>query len=134
MIPEARPTLMRTIREYLPQFDNLPRDFGRYDLDSGFWCRGPRLGVEVSHLSDQLAEYFGVEGGLLVTSVEPGSAAEAASLRAGDVILAIDGAPVKDLRSLRQRLADLASSTVFGIQIMRDRREMTLEGRMVLEH
>ena len=48
-------------------------------------------------MSDQLAQYFGAsEGGALVTSVEQGSAAEKAGLKAGDVITSINGGRVRD--------------------------------------
>ena len=55
---------------------------------------------------------------------------EAVSLRAADVILAIDGEPVRDLGSLSERVANLDSSTVFQIQVSRDRRKMIFEGRI----
>ncbi len=46
--------------------------------------------------------------GVLVTSVESGGWAALAQLAVGDVILSIDGEPVADLRSLEQRIAQLA--------------------------
>jgi serine protease Do len=48
-------------------------------------------GIRVEELSDQLRDFFGVTGsnGVLVTSVERGSAAEKAGLKAGDVITTI---------------------------------------------
>jgi serine protease Do len=53
-----------------------------------------RLGVGVLGLTGQLAEYFGAKDGVLVTTVREGSPAEAAGLKAGDVITAVDGKTV----------------------------------------
>jgi hypothetical protein len=55
-----------------------------------------RLGITAMPLTNQLAEYFGVrEGGVLVSAVEERSPSATAGLKAGDVIIAIDGAPVR---------------------------------------
>jgi len=50
------------------------------------------LGVQTESLTRQLGEYFGVKdgSGVLVRSVEKGSAAEKAGLKAGDVIVKAD--------------------------------------------
>ena len=50
-----------------------------------------RLGVTVQELSRQLADYFGVDDGVLVSSVTEESVAAAAGLQAGDVITSVDG-------------------------------------------
>jgi S1-C subfamily serine protease len=64
----------------------------------------PRLGIQVVELTDQLARYFKVEDGVLISSVGSGSAAEKAGLRAGDVILKIDGTVVGSSRELVRRV------------------------------
>ncbi|MBM3775161.1 MAG: PDZ domain-containing protein, partial [Acidobacteria bacterium] len=56
--------------------------------------RSSRLGIETVALGDQLAEYFGVKAGVLVRAVKKDSAAERAGIKAGDVIVQIDGAGV----------------------------------------
>ena len=56
--------------------------------------------------------------------------ADAATLRAGDVVLAIGDEPVNDIRSLRRRVGRLDSPATFSIEIMRDRREIALEGQI----
>jgi C-terminal processing protease CtpA/Prc len=51
-----------------------------------------QIGISVSALSKQLAEYFGAtEGGLLISSVRENSPAARAGLKAGDVITEVDG-------------------------------------------
>ncbi|MEJ5368526.1 MAG: trypsin-like peptidase domain-containing protein [Bryobacteraceae bacterium] len=82
----------------------------------------PRLGVDVIYVRGDLAEELGLpaEGGLLIQSVAPGSAAEAAGLRGarrsviianyqigigGDLIMAVDGKPVDRLDALTRAMA-----------------------------
>jgi serine protease Do len=86
-----------------------------------------RLGVSVEELGDQLAEYFGVKGGegLLVRSVKKGSPADEAGLRAGDVIVKVDGEAVADSGDLRSALRDHRGRT-FALTIVRDRRQQTV--------
>jgi serine protease Do len=57
---------------------------------------GRSIGVGVSPLTEQLADYFGIGDGkgLLVNRVGENSPAERAGLRAGDVIVEIDGKKV----------------------------------------
>jgi len=86
-----------------------------------------RLGVTAERLTEQLGEYFGVKNGegVLVRSVKKGSPAESAGLRAGDVILKIDGEKVTDTADLRSALRERRGKE-FPIVIVRDRREQTL--------
>jgi membrane-associated protease RseP (regulator of RpoE activity) len=56
-----------------------------------------RLGVRLQGLTDQLGDYFGIEGGdgALVTSVTEDSPAAAAGIQAGDVIVAVGSKSVE---------------------------------------
>ena len=90
----------------------------------------PRLGVSVLPMTDDLRDYFGVEHGkgVLVSAVSKGSAAERAGLRAGDVVLSVDGQPVAragDIaRALRSKEGD-APRTV-QLEVVRERSRLTL--------
>ncbi len=65
------------------------------------------LGVEIQDLDPRLAESFGlrVAQGVVVAAVLRGGPADRAGLRPGDVILRIDGRPVRDARDALDRIA-----------------------------
>lgn len=91
-----------------------------------FYLSGrPRLGASTQSLGDQLAEYFGVEGGVLVTSVHEDTPAADGGLRAGDVIVGLGDEDVDDPGDLRRALADLEAGEV-SLRIVRDGAEQTL--------
>lgn len=90
---------------------------------------GPRLGVAVLPLSPQLREHFGVEAdkGVLVSSVAKMSAAERAGLRAGDIIVSVNGEPIDGAGDISRllRKGGEAQQTV-AIEVVRDRQRQTL--------
>ena len=90
---------------------------------------GGRLGVSVAALSPQLADYFGVKEGVLVTAVTERSAGADAGLKAGDVIRSVNGAAIDDPAELRRRTAALGSGEEFTIEVTRDRKALTLKGK-----
>lgn len=55
----------------------------------------PHLGVGIVPMRDQLAQFFGVEGGLLIDWVRDNSPASKAGLQVGDVLAEINGVAVK---------------------------------------
>jgi S1-C subfamily serine protease len=55
-------------------------------------------------LRPQLAERFGQRSALRVVEVIPGSPAGDAGLRNGDLVLAVDGTPLRDAQSLQRQL------------------------------
>jgi serine protease Do len=103
----------------------VPQDRDFYSIIIGGRAR---LGVGVQNLGDQLAEYFGVTGGVLVTSVDEGTPAQSAGLRAGDVITAIDGDAVENSNGLRRLLNDVSGEV--EVSIVRDRQEMTVTAEL----
>jgi len=66
----------------------------------------PSLGISGEELTTQLANYFGVKQGkgVLVSEVVMGSPAATAGLKAGDVIVAVDGKGVATVAELRKAL------------------------------
>jgi serine protease Do len=94
------------------------------------WAMGNPLGVTVNSLSDQLADYFGTKDGVLVASVTEGSAAEKAGVKAGDVIVSVNGETVRDAAALRRQMQSVRSGGEFTLGIVRDRKSQTLKGKL----
>ncbi len=88
--------------------------------------RSSRLGVETESLGSQLAEYFGVKEGVLVRSVTKGSPAEKAGLKAGDVIVKVDGESVTSPREISNTLRTVRGKKTLQIGAYRDRKPITV--------
>jgi serine protease Do len=111
-----------SFRELERGWRDLPR---RFEAMPFMGSRG-RLGVTVQSLTPDLEEYFGAKnGGALVSSVAPGSAAADAGIKAGDVITSINGRQVSDADDLTRGLRDLTGAVT--IVLLRDRKELTLQ-------
>jgi serine protease DegQ len=108
-----------------PNFDlhmDAPMVLG--DMDS----RGPSLGISAEDLSGQLGDYFGAPNGagILVREVRSGTAAEKAGLKAGDVIVKLNGKPVGSLSELRQQLREKGDEKTVSLGILRKGSEMSV--------
>jgi hypothetical protein len=86
-----------------------------------------RSGLMVENLTPQLGDFFGVKNGngVLVRSVEKGSRAEKAGLRAGDVIVKINEQPVHDTSDFAHAVRTRNGGSV-SVGVIRDRKEQNL--------
>lgn len=73
---------------------------------------GPVLGIRCSPIGAQQAEELGVEDahGLAVASVEPGSLAERLGIRAGDVLVELDGTAIRETADVAKVLRERKES------------------------
>jgi serine protease Do len=103
-------------------FGNLTRNAPRFHITTTF----VQSGIQVEQLTDQLRDFFAVRGnnGVLVTSVDGGSAAEKAGLKAGDVIIMIDGREIRDPGEFSREMMARPRPT---LKIVRDRQERDLK-------
>ena len=88
------------------------------------------LGIESESLNAQLAEFFGVKEGVLVRSVLKDSAGEKAGLKAGDVIVKVDGNKVASPREISAMLRSSRSKKVLPMTLMRNHKEMNVEVKL----
>jgi Do/DeqQ family serine protease len=94
--------------------------------------RRGRLGIGIQDVTPEIAETLGLERGVgaLVTNVEPGSAAERAGIRAGDLIVAVDGRAIETASELRNRVGLVPVDQRVGIEVIREGRRITVESRL----
>ncbi len=87
-----------------------------------------RLGVQVQTLDQSLANSFRLPApnGALVDKVDPDSAAAAAGLKPGDVILKLDGTAIVDAGQLSARIGATTPGSHAALDIWRDGRPLTL--------
>ncbi|HWW17541.1 MAG TPA: PDZ domain-containing protein [Candidatus Saccharimonadales bacterium] len=88
----------------------------------------PRLGIDAEDIGGQLGSFFGAPDGegILVRSVNSGSPAEKAGLKAGDVITTFNGDRVRSLGDLRQKLAGQNDAKTAKIGVLRNKAEVSL--------
>ncbi len=81
-----------------------------------------RLGVTVQEMSQPLASSFGMKAatGALVSSIEKDSPAERAGLKAGDVVLKLDGKPIEHSGEFARRIAEMKPGTRSTLELWRD--------------
>jgi len=77
------------------------------------------VGSQPVRLPATLAQQLGQETGLLVASVEPGSPAEAAGMLLGDIIVGLEGQPLRRLEELLAFLSEERIAKAVPMKILR---------------
>jgi serine protease Do len=106
---------------------NMTRTVSEQLINKGRVRRG-QLGVVVQAVTEDIAQSLGLKEarGVIVGSVQKGSAAEKAGVGRGDVITAFNGNPVGDANELRNLVAATQPGTDAQVTILRDGREQQL--------
>lgn len=86
----------------------------------------PQLGADVMPvLTDQLANYFGVTSGILITSVRTDSPGLRAGLKAGDIIVEMDGHAIRYPYALFEAINETKAADI-ALTVVRDREHITI--------
>ncbi len=112
----------------MPPVPSIPAmEFEMPDVNISIHSYSPSTGMMVDNLTPQLGEFFGVKSGqgVLVRSVEKGSAAEASGLKAGDVIVKIGDDKIGDRSDFRRAIRDHKTAKL-SLGIVREKKEQTL--------
>ncbi|HHI02981.1 MAG: hypothetical protein DRP51_11265 [Candidatus Zixiibacteriota bacterium] len=83
------------------------------------------IGINLESLNDQLAEYFGVDDGegILITEVLEDSPAEKAGLKAGDVIIEIDGEEITDISDIQEAVHQKEEGEKVELTLLRNKKK-----------
>jgi serine protease Do len=101
---------------------NMAKDVMRQLIARGRVVRG-WLGIVIQEVTDELAQSFGVRvhDGVLVADVMRGGPADTAGLRAGDIIVEFEKAPVKEVPDLQRQAAAAVPGQRITLQVVRER-------------
>ncbi|RMD70458.1 MAG: DegQ family serine endoprotease [Gammaproteobacteria bacterium] len=107
---------------------NMARAVAKQLIRYGEVRRG-QIGLTVQDLTPELARSFGLKrwNGAVVTQVEPGSPADKAGLRVGDIILAIDGHRVRDAADLRNWVGLARAGDWVTLEVLREGRRFKVK-------
>ena len=111
---------------------NLARDIMQQLLANDGQVRRGSLGVETADIDERWAKSLGLDSttGALVTRVLPGSAAEAAGLRAGDVIVTANGQRIAGAEAFRNFQGLQPVDARLALDIRRDGRPLQLQATL----
>jgi serine protease Do len=90
----------------------------------------PMVGVQMGTVSSEDAEQYGlprVAGALVQPEFPANSPAQKAGVRAGDVIVAVDGRPIDDSSELQQRIAGYKPGDRVKLTVYRNRKPMDIQ-------
>jgi serine protease Do len=111
---------------------DVPADTAQRVIDQlkqkGYVTRG-WLGVEVQPVTSAIADSLGMKKaeGALVDQPQAGSPAEKAGIKAGDVVLTVNGQPVKDARSLAEKVSAASPGNKVQLTVLRDGQNKTID-------
>jgi serine protease Do len=127
---KQRKTLELTIGERRERHTD--RDRIRDRRVNVFYAR-PWLGVRLSEINEDLAQYFSVDKneGVVILKVEADSPAEKAALKAGDVILELAGKKVRYVDDISDILSNIEDGD--EVEIKYKRRNETLSTKAMVE-
>lgn len=110
---------------------NMARTVAEQLVNNGRVRRG-QLGVTVLRIPSEEATRLGVrEGpGVVVYQVQPGSGADRAGLRQGDVITALNGTAIAEPNTFRNQIASTPPGSEITLTVKRDGQEQQVRARL----
>ncbi len=87
-----------------------------------------RLGASAQDLTPELAQAFNIayRQGAIITTVEPGSAAQKAGLRPGDIVTRVNGKRIRNATDLRNAIGLLRVGEKVRLTVLRDGKTLQL--------
>lgn len=97
--------------------------------DMAFFEKSDRgfMGVHLDRVEGQMARYFEVDGGALITEVNEDSPAAEAGLKAGDVIVKVDDQDIDSPEALHKAMAETKAEQEVKIKVVRKGKNKTIK-------
>lgn len=80
------------------------------------------LGVSIGNLDENLQEFYNRKEGAVIMGVEPGSPADKAGLKRGDLVFKVGSRAIADATALRNAIGALAPGQKVKIEFVRDKK------------
>lgn len=100
---------------------NMVKNIAKALIENGKFTRA-YLGVTISDVTEELAQFYDRKEGAVVMSVEPDSAADAAGLLRGDLIVRVGGQQIDDATDLKNTIASMPPEKETEIEYIRDKK------------
>jgi serine protease Do len=90
------------------------------------------LGVQIQPVTAEIAESLNLKSqeGALVGEVQPNLPAAQAGIKSGDIIIDVDGTPIKNVRELQRKIAAFRPDSTVKIKVLRDGKEQLIEVKL----
>ncbi len=101
---------------------NMARSVMEQLIEHGKVERG-HIGIGLTPLTPDMAKEFGYTGGgegALIDSVAPGSPAEKAGIKRGDIVLGLNGEPITGSNDLTAQIASMSPGTTVHLKVFRE--------------
>ncbi|HBB19004.1 MAG TPA: peptidase S1 [Ruminococcus sp.] len=87
----------------------------------------PQIGISTSDITEAYSSYLGMPMGVLVQSVQEDSAAEMAGMKKGDIIIDVEGTPIKTGQELNKVKNQYKAGDTITITVYRSGEDVELE-------
>ncbi|MBR6243515.1 MAG: trypsin-like peptidase domain-containing protein [Ruminococcus sp.] len=98
------------------------------DLINYKYVKGrPQIGISTVDITEAYSKYRDIPMGVYVYTVEPDSAAEWAGLKVGDVIIAVEGEPIKTVEELNNIKSQYKAGDTITLTVSRDGKDLKIK-------
>ena len=100
-------------------------------VEKGRVSRG-YIGAYINDIAPEVARMYGISdgSGVVISSVMKDSPAEKAGIKAGDIVIELNGTKMKSAAEFRQKVGSYAPGTTVRMKVVRNKREHTITVRL----
>ena len=118
--------MFRMLEQLEATSDEPAVSFHRQEYSSAEGVIAPSLGLTGQELTALYQDYYDLPQGLYISHIAPGSPAERADLRCGDIVQAIGGSPIATEADFLRHIAALQDGQQITVTVYRDRSTVTV--------